>query len=84
MECTISNPAAPASQSGLRRPTGGGGQKNDFRDAEAVQRPTMKFVATKTADQLDLQALHRVRDTPRAGMRRGFGLSKKGIGNRDR
>jgi hypothetical protein len=41
------------------------GQKNDFRDgeaiAEAVQRPTMKFVATKTAKQLDLQALHRVR-----------------------
>jgi transposase len=42
------------------------GQKNDFRDAEAiaeaVQRPTMKFVATKTGDQLDLQALHRVRE----------------------
>jgi hypothetical protein len=42
------------------------GQKNDFRDAEAiaeaVQRPTMKFVPTKTADQLDLQALHRVRE----------------------
>src|SRR6516165_5422866 len=42
------------------------GQKNDFRDAEAiaeaVQRPTMKFVATKTADQVDLQALHRVRE----------------------
>src|SRR2546426_10358784 len=42
------------------------GQKNDYCDAEAiaeaVQRPTMKFVATKTADQLDLQALHRVRD----------------------
>jgi transposase len=40
--------------------------KNDFRDAEAiaeaVQRPTMKFVATKTAEQLDLQALHRVRE----------------------
>src|SRR5262249_28729043 len=40
------------------------GQKNDFRDAEAiaeaVQRPTMRFVATKTTDQLDLQALHRV------------------------
>jgi transposase len=38
------------------------GHKNDFRDgeaiAEAVQRPTMKFVATKTAEQLDLQALH--------------------------
>ena len=35
------------------------GQKNDFRDAEAiaeaVRRPTMKFVATKTTDQLDLQ-----------------------------
>jgi transposase len=42
------------------------GQQNDYRDAEAiaraVQRPTMKFVATKTADQLDLQALHRVRE----------------------
>jgi transposase len=42
------------------------GQKNDFRDAEAiaeaVQRPTMKFVATKTMDQFDLQALHRVRE----------------------
>src|SRR4030067_1117810 len=42
------------------------GQKNDFNDAEAiagaVQRPTMKFVATKTADQLDLQTLHRVRE----------------------
>ncbi len=42
------------------------GQKNDFRDAEAiaeaVQRPTMKFVAIKSVDQLDLQALHRVRE----------------------
>src|SRR5258708_1806879 len=42
------------------------GQKNDFNDAEAiaeaVQRPTMKFVATKTAEQLDLQALHQVRE----------------------
>jgi transposase len=42
------------------------GQKNDFRDAEAiaeaVQRPTMKFVATKSVEQLDLQALHRVRE----------------------
>ena len=41
------------------------GNKNDLRDAEAiaeaVQRPTMRFVATKTAEQLDLQALHRVR-----------------------
>src|SRR4029450_3448349 len=36
------------------------GQKNDFRDAEAVaeaiQRPTMRFVPTKSVDQLDLQA----------------------------
>ena len=42
------------------------GEKNDFRDveaiAEAVQRPTMKFVATKTVDQLDLEALHRVHE----------------------
>ena len=41
------------------------GQKNDFRDAEAiaeaVQRPTMRFVPTKTVEQLDLQALHRLR-----------------------
>jgi transposase len=29
---------------------------------QAVQRPTMKFVATKTADEFDLQALHRVRE----------------------
>jgi transposase len=39
--------------------------KNDFRDAEAiaeaVQRPTMRFVSTKSVEQLDLQALHRVR-----------------------
>src|SRR3974377_1907835 len=42
------------------------GEKNDYRDAEAiaeaVQRPTITFGATKTADQLDLQALHRVRE----------------------
>jgi transposase len=42
------------------------GQKNDFRDAEAiaeaVQRPTMKFVAVKTVEQLDLQGLHRIRE----------------------
>jgi transposase len=42
------------------------GQKNDFRDAEAiaeaVQRPTMKFIAIKSIEQLDLQALHRVRE----------------------
>jgi transposase len=42
------------------------GQKNDFRDAEAIAeavlRPTMKFVAIKTVEQLDLQALHRMRE----------------------
>ncbi len=41
------------------------GHKNDYRDAEAiaeaVERPTMRFVPLKSADQLDLQALHRVR-----------------------
>ncbi len=40
--------------------------KNDYVDAEAiaeaVQRPTMRFVAIKNETQLDLQALHRVRD----------------------
>jgi transposase len=40
--------------------------KNDYVDAEAiaeaVQRPTMRFVPIKTEDQLDLQALYRVRD----------------------
>src|SRR5262252_5490929 len=41
------------------------GHKNDFRDAEAiaeaVQRPTMNFVAIKTPEQSDLLSLHRVR-----------------------
>jgi transposase len=41
-------------------------QKNDFLDAEAiaeaVQRPTMRFVPIKTEEQLDMQTLHRVRD----------------------
>lgn len=40
--------------------------KSDALDAEAiceaVQRPTMRFVAVKTRDQQDMQALHRVRD----------------------
>src|SRR5450631_882863 len=40
--------------------------KNDFLDAEAiaeaVDRRNMRFVPIKTDDQLDLQALHRVRD----------------------
>src|SRR5260370_6441930 len=41
------------------------GHKNDYRDAEAiaeaVQRPTMRFVAIKTPEQMDLLAPHRVR-----------------------
>jgi transposase len=40
-------------------------QKNDDRDAEAIAeaatRPTMRFVELKNEEQLDLQALHRVR-----------------------
>ena len=62
------------------------GHKNDFRDAEAaaeaVQRPTMKFVALKSVEQLDLQALHRVRErlvSQRTGVInqiRGFALER--------
>jgi len=40
--------------------------KSDYIDAEAiaesVQRPRMRFVPIKTEEQLDLQALHRVRE----------------------
>src|ERR1700693_5150250 len=40
--------------------------KNDYIDAEAcaeaVTRPTMRFVPIKTEEQLDLQAVHRVRE----------------------
>ena len=40
--------------------------KSDYLDAEAiaeaVQRPSMRFVPIKTEEQLDLQALHRVRE----------------------
>jgi len=41
-------------------------QKNDDRDAEAIAeastRPTMRFVALKTEEQLDMQTIHRARD----------------------
>src|SRR3954468_10938019 len=44
------------------------GHKNDYRDAEAiaeaVQRPTMRFVPLKSGEQLELQAPHRVRSRP--------------------
>lgn len=40
--------------------------KNDIIDAEAIAeaatRPTMRFVAVKEEDQVDLQALHRIRE----------------------
>jgi transposase len=40
--------------------------ENDYCDAEAiaeaVKRENMRFVPIKTEDQLDLQALHRVRE----------------------
>jgi transposase len=62
--------------------------KNDFRDAyaiaEAVQRPTTRCVPVKTDDQLDLQALHRVRSrlisdrTAAINQIRGF-LLERGI-----
>ncbi len=60
--------------------------KNDYLDAEAiaeaVQRPTMRFVPIKTDEQLDLQALHRVRDrwvarrTAVMNQMRGFPLER--------
>ncbi|EKE79327.1 IS110 family transposase [Idiomarina xiamenensis] len=41
------------------------GQKNDSNDAQGIavasMQPTMKFVPTKSQDQLDIQALHRAR-----------------------
>ena len=41
------------------------GQKNDYNDAEAIAeaalRPNLKTVTEKTQEQLDLQALHRMR-----------------------
>lgn len=44
----------------------GKSHKNDSRDAEAsaeaVTRPTMRFVPIKNVDQQDIQALHRVRE----------------------
>src|SRR5215510_1158166 len=64
------------------------GHKNDYRDAEAiaeaVQRPTMHFVAIKTPEQMGLLALHRVRSrlvrqrTGVANQIRGF-LLERGI-----
>lgn len=62
--------------------------KNDDRDAEAIAeaaaRPTMSFVAIKSEEQLDLQALHRARErlvterTRLINQGRGF-LMERGI-----
>lgn len=62
--------------------------KNDYNDAEAiceaVSRPTMRFVASKTVEQQDVQALHRIRQsivkrrTAQANQIRGF-LAEYGI-----
>ena len=67
--------------------------KNDFRDAhavaESVQRPTTLCVPVKTDEQLDLQALHRVRSrlvgqrTAIINQIRGF-LMEHGIAVRQR
>jgi transposase len=50
--------------------------KSDYIDAEAiaeaVARPTMRFVPIKTDDQLDMQSLHRVRE--RWGFPQGAGV----------
>jgi len=41
-------------------------QKNDFNDAQAIaeaaSRPTMRFQRVRPPEQLDLQAIHRVRE----------------------
>ena len=62
--------------------------KNDFLDAEAiaeaVTKQNLRFVQVKTQDQLDIQAMHRVRDrlvqrrTARINEIRGF-LLERGI-----
>src|SRR5712691_6373161 len=56
--------------------------KNDSRDAEAiaeaVTRPTRRFVPTKDVDQQDMQALHRVRERLR-GERTALGHEGHGL-----
>lgn len=63
-------------------------QKNDANDAaaicEAVSRPSMRFVAVKTEEQQDIQAVHRVRSelvkqrTAKVNQIRGL-LGERGI-----
>lgn len=56
--------------------------KNDFNDAaaicEAVSRPSMRFVPTKSIEQQDIQALHRVR-TRRVAERTALGNQIRGL-----
>ena len=58
------------------------GNKNDYNDAlaiaEAVVRPEMRFVAIKTPQQQDIQALHRLRERRRSiGFSRGQRPAKR-------
>jgi hypothetical protein len=59
------------------------GHKNDYRDAEAiaeaVQRPTMNFVAIKTPEQSDLLSLHRVRSRLIDACRNTLKLTQPGL-----
>lgn len=54
--------------------------KNDILDSEAiceaVTRPTMRFVSCKSREQLDFQALHRIRER--------YVISRTALGNQAR
>lgn len=56
--------------------------KNDFNDAaaicEAASRPSMRFVPTKSIEQQDIQALHRVRSR-RVAQRTALGNQIRGL-----
>jgi transposase len=55
---------------------------NDFNDAaaicEAASRPSMRFVPTKSSEQQDIQAMHRVR-TRRVAQRTALGNQIRGL-----
>ena len=58
------------------------GNKNDYNDAraigEAARRPDMRFVAVKTVEQQDVQALHRLREA-RVGERTALCNQMRGL-----
>jgi len=58
------------------------GDKNDYNDAraiaEAARRPDMRFVAVKTVEQQDVQALHRLREA-RVGERTALCNQLRGL-----